>query len=54
MMDDATLARAEVAGLLLKLLLPLGTGVFDRDIQTPSTSTPLSSALMPKGISSVA
>lgn len=47
--EEATLALAEVAGLFWQLV---GTGVFDREIQTPSTSTPLSSALIPKGISS--
>jgi hypothetical protein len=45
---EAPLVMKELAGL------PgvLGTGVFVRDIHTPSTSTPLSSALIPKGTSS--
>jgi hypothetical protein len=44
--------NSEGAGLGRALNLGLGSGVLVLDIQTPSTSIPCSSALMPKGTSS--
>jgi hypothetical protein len=44
----------ELPGTKLEMLLGrLGTGVFVRDIQTPSISIPLSNARIPKGASPV-